>query len=138
VVSVEIDEELPEIYGDSEKFAIALNAMLDNAVKFNREGGRISVKAEPRVVDGLEYAYLQIQNDGISIPPEAKATIFDSYTQLGNIDTEKPHGVGIGLSLVRVVVEKMKGKVSLETKEGEGASFGLLLPSEETYIALRD
>ncbi len=137
-VEVAIDEDLSDIYGDSEKFGIALNALLDNAVKFNREGGRISILAERRVIDGLEFAYLQVQNDGVIIPPEAKKTIFDSYTQLGDINTEKPHGVGVGLSLVWVVVEKMKGKVFLEEKNGEGASFGLLLPSEETYAALCD
>lgn len=137
-VDVQIDEDLPEIYGDPEKFGIALNALLDNAVKFNREGGRLSILAEPRVIEGLEYAYLQIQNDGTSLPLEAQATIFDSYTQLGDINTEKPHGVGIGLSLVRVIVEKMKGRVFLEEREGEGATFALLLPSEETYGALRD
>ncbi|WP_020675596.1 response regulator [Geopsychrobacter electrodiphilus] len=137
-VKVAIDEDLPEIYGDSEKFGIALNALLDNAVKFNREGGDLSVRVERREIDGLEFAYLQIQNDGVTIPPEAKATIFDSYTQLGDINTEKPHGVGIGLSLVRVVISKMKGRVFLESKEGEGASFGLLLPSEESYGTLRD
>ena len=137
-VEVEIAEDLPDIYGDSEKFGIALNALLDNAVKFNREEGRISICAESRVIDGLEFAYLQIQNDGVRVPPEAGKTIFDSYTQLGDINTEKPHGVGVGLSLVRVVVEKMKGRVTLEAKDGEGASFGLLLPSEESYGALRD
>ena len=75
-VEVEIAEDLVDIYGDSEKLSIALNAMLDNAVKFNREGGRISIRVENRVVDGLEFAYLQIQNDGVTIPPEAKKTIF--------------------------------------------------------------
>ncbi|MCF6177986.1 MAG: ATP-binding protein, partial [Geopsychrobacter sp.] len=108
------------------------------AVKFNREGGRLAIRVEGREIDGLEFVYLQIQNDGVTIPPEAKQTIFDSYTQLGSIDTEKPHGVGIGLSLVRVVISKMKGRVFLEDKEGEGTSFGLLLPSEESYGALRD
>jgi len=137
-VEVEINEDLPDIFGDSEKFGIALNALLDNAVKFNRDGGRISIRAESRLVDGLEFAYLQIQNDGVRVPPEAQKTIFDSYTQLGDINTEKPHGVGIGLSLVRVVVEKMKGQVFLEEKDGEGASFGLLLPNEESYGALLD
>ncbi len=137
-VEVEIAEDLVDIYGDSEKFSIALNAMLENAVKFNREGGRISIRVENRVVDDLEFAYLQIQNDGVTIPPEAKKTIFDSYTQLGDINTEKPHGVGVGLSLARVVVEKMKGQIFLEDKDGEGASFGMLLPSEESYGALRD
>ncbi len=137
-VEVEIAEDLVDIYGDPEKFSIALNAMLDNAVKFNRENGRISIRVENRVVDGFEFAYLQIQNDGVTIPPEAKKTIFDSYTQLGDINTAKPHGVGVGLSLARVVVEKMKGRIFLEDKDGEGASFGMLLHSEESYGALRD
>jgi K+-sensing histidine kinase KdpD len=137
-VHVEIAEDLPEIYGDAEKFGIALNALLDNAVKFNREGGQISIRVAKREIEGLEYGYLQIQNDGVTIPPEANRTIFDSYTQLGDINTEKPHGVGIGLSLVRVIISKMRGRVFLEAKAGEGASFGLLLPSEETYGALGD
>ncbi len=137
-VEVHIEEDLPDIYGDGEKFGIALNALLDNAIKFNRNQGCISIHTELRLIDGLEYVYLQIQNDGVTIPQEAQKTIFDSYTQLGDINTEKPHGVGVGLSLVRVVVEKMKGQVFLEEKAGEGASFGLLLPTEETYGAMLD
>jgi len=135
-VEIEIDEDLDELYGDAEKFALALNALLDNAVKFNRENGSIRVVAAPRVVDGLDYTYVQIQNDGQVIPREARAAIFDSYTQLGDIDVAKPQGVGIGLSLVRVIVERMRGKIFLEEKPEEGASFALLLPSETSFSRL--
>lgn len=135
-VEIEMDEELPELYGDAEKFALALNALLDNAVKFNREKGRIRVVAAPRVLDELDYTYVQIENDGQEIPPEARGSIFDSYTQLGDINIAKPHGVGIGLSLVQVIIERMRGKIFLEEKKGEGASFALLLPTETSYNQL--
>lgn len=135
-VEIDIDEELPDLYGDAEKFALALNALIDNAVKFNRESGTIRVVAAPRIVDGIDYTYVQIQNDGQSIPLESRASIFDSYTQLGDLNVAKPHGVGIGLSLVRVIVERMRGQVLLEEKVGEGASFALLLPSETSFSLL--
>ena len=72
------------------------------------------------------------------MPQEANRTIFNSYTQLGDIDTEKPHGVGIGLALVKVVVDRMKGDVFLEEVDGEGTCFAMLLPTEATYNQLRE
>jgi K+-sensing histidine kinase KdpD len=85
----------------------------------------------------LDYIYLQIFNQGQAVPPRAHETIFDSYTQLGDIDTEKPHGVGIGLALVKVVVDRMKGDIFLEELAEEGTCFGLMLPTEQTYNALQ-
>lgn len=134
---IDIADDLPEIYGDQEKFGMAFNCLVDNAVKFNRDEGVVRVKAESRVFEGLEYVYLQIFNQGQTVPLEAHSTIFNSYTQLGNIDTEKPHGVGIGLALVKVVVDRMKGDIFLEEVDGEGTCFGMLLPTEETYNQLK-
>ncbi|NOY12975.1 MAG: response regulator, partial [Deltaproteobacteria bacterium] len=132
VSEIDIGEDLPEVYGDQEKFSMAFNCLVDNAVKFNRDGGQVKVKAESRMFEGLEYVYLQIFNQGQTVPLEARSTIFNSYTQLGNIDTEKPHGVGIGLTLVKVVVDRMKGDIFLEEVGGEGTCFGMLLPTEAT------
>ncbi len=134
---IDIQDELPEIYGDPEKFGMAFNSLIDNAVKFNRDGGTIRIKAESQRYEGLDYIYLQVFNDGQTVPPRAYETIFDSYTQLGDIDTEKPHGVGIGLALVKVVVDRMKGDIFLEEVPDEGTCFGLLLPTEETYNTLK-
>ncbi|WP_303723026.1 response regulator [Malonomonas rubra] len=136
-VDIDIEEDLPEVYGDQEKFGMAFNSLIDNAVKFNRDGGKVRVKAASRMFDGLEYVYLQIFNEGQTVPLEARNTIFNSYTQLGDIDTEKPHGVGIGLALVKVVVDRMKGDIFLEEVEGEGTCFGMLLPTEATYNQLK-
>ncbi len=137
VTEIDIQDDLPEIYGDQEKFSMAFNSLIDNAVKFNRDGGVVRIKAEVKVFDGLEYVYLQVFNQGQTVPPRAHETIFDSYTQLGDIDTEKPHGVGIGLALVKVVVDRMKGDIFLEELEEEGTRFGLMLPTEQTYNVLQ-
>ena len=134
---IDIEDDLPEVYGDQEKFGMAFNCLVDNAVKFNQEGGLVRVRAEGRKYEGLDYVYLQIFNQGQTVPLEARSTIFNSYTQLGDIDTEKPHGVGIGLALVKVVVDRMKGDIFLEEVDGEGTCFGMLLPTEETYNKLK-
>ncbi|MBW6509377.1 MAG: GAF domain-containing protein [Desulfuromonadales bacterium] len=136
-IEIDIEEDLPDIYADQEKFGMAFHAMIDNAVKFNRRGGRLRVRARLRQHDGLEYVYVQVYNDGQKIPVEALDSIFGSYTQLGNIDTEKPHGVGIGLALTKVVIDRMLGDVFLEEIAEEGTSFGLLLPTEQTYNILK-
>ncbi len=136
VTEIDIQDDLPEIYGDQEKFGMAFNSLIDNAVKFNRDGGRVKIRAEVRDFEGLDYIYLQVFNDGQTVPPRAHETIFDSYTQLGDIDTEKPHGVGIGLALVKVVVDRMKGDIFLEELSEEGTCFGLMLPTEQTYNML--
>lgn len=134
---LDIADDLPEIYADQEKFGMAFNALIDNAVKFNRPGGRLQVRARVREQDGLEYVHLQIYNDGQKVPVEALETIFSSYTQLGDIDTEKPPGVGIGLALAKVIIDRMQGDIFLEDAAGEGTCFGLLLPTQHTYNALK-
>ena len=136
VTEINIQDDLPEIYGDQEKFGMAFNSLIDNAVKFNRDGGRVRISAAVQEFEGLDYIYLQIFNDGHTVPTKALETIFDSYTQLGDIDTEKPHGVGIGLALVKVVVDRMRGDIFLEEISGEGTCFGLMLPTENTYNLL--
>ncbi len=137
VTEIDIQDDLPEIYGDTEKFGMAFNALIDNAVKFNREGGLVQISAKGQMLEGLEYVYLRIFNQGQTIPPRAHEAIFDSYTQLGDIDTEKPHGVGIGLALAKVVIGRMKGDIFLEELSGEGTCFGLMLPTEKTYNVLK-
>ncbi len=137
ITEIDIQDDLPEIYGDPEKFGMAFNSLIDNAVKFNCDGGVVRIKAEVKNLEGLDYIYLQVFNQGQTVPPRAHETIFDSYTQLGDIDTEKPHGVGIGLALVKVVVDRMKGDIFLEELSEEGTCFGLMLPTEQTYNMLQ-
>ena len=131
-------DNLPAFYGDRAKSALLLGALLDNAVKFNRPGGLLRVRAEGSTIDGLSYLYLQIHNNGRSIPAEASREIFEGDAQLGDVDTDKPEGVGVGLAICRAVLERMKGRIILEPSPGEGTTFGIWLPTRESYGALSD
>lgn len=135
---IELPDDLHDAYGDPEKLGIVFNALIDNAVKFNRQGGRLSVIGQNRTVDGLDHVYVQVHNDGSSIPEESAEDIFDQYTQLGDINTAKPPGVGVGLAIVKAVLQRMKGQIFLENSPVEGSTFGLLLPTEQTFGALAD
>lgn len=131
-----LPDDSPDIYGDVEKFSMALSALIDNAVKFNRDQGKLSVTAQTETVEGLPFVRLQIANDGESIPFEAREAVFEQYSQLGDIDTGKPCGVGVGLALVKAIVGRMQGRVFLELRQEEGTAFCLLLPTAEAYKAL--
>jgi signal transduction histidine kinase len=135
-IEMTLADSLWDAYGDPEKISIVFNALLDNAVKFNREGGRLRILAANKEEFGLHYVHLLIHNDGQSIPEESALDIFEEYTQLGDINTEKPTGVGVGLAISRAIVERMRGRIRLEQPDGEGSSFSLLLPTENTFGVL--
>jgi signal transduction histidine kinase/FixJ family two-component response regulator len=126
---VEIPPDLRDIYGDPEKVAMLINALVDNAVKFNRPGGGILVRLENRLVEERPHVYMKIHNDGLAVPPEASEDVFNEYTQLGDINTEKPTGVGIGLAICKAILNRMGGHIFLEETDGEGTTFGVLFPT---------
>ncbi len=127
-LEIDIAGDPAEIETDPEKFRLLLGALIDNAVKFNERGGRLSIKAEPHRQGGVDRVYLRVHNDGAHVPVESAEEIFAQYSQLGEINTAKPKGIGIGLALCRTIVEKMGGDIFLEDTDGVGTSFGLILP----------
>jgi K+-sensing histidine kinase KdpD/CheY-like chemotaxis protein len=128
LVDIDMAPDLPDIFGDREKTSILLGALIDNAVKFNRRGGVLQIAAETCRIEGREHISLRMHNDGRSVPVESHEDIFAGFTQLGDMDTEKPQGLGIGLALCRAIIGGMGGKIFLLPHGGEGTTFGLLLP----------
>lgn len=126
----------PAVFADRELLRALLAALLDNAIKFNRPQGRLSLRSHLQSRDGLDYVYLQLHNDGRDIPPEAQQSIFQQYVQLGEINTDKPEGVGIGLAMSRAILGRLHGQIFLEPAGDEGATFGLLLPTRTSYGVL--
>lgn len=121
---------LAPVWADRDKLLLLLDALLDNAVKFNCAGGGIRIRAENREVDGRSHVYLAIANDGRTVQPGEAKTIFQQYSQLGDLDTDKPCGVGIGLATCRAILRQMHGSIFLEPVSGAGTCLGLLLPVE--------
>lgn len=132
-LSCDLSDALWPVWGDPEKMALMLDALLDNAIKFNRQNGALRIWAENRIVNGDRMVYLTVCNEGETVPFEDAEVIFQQYSQLGDLDTGKPCGVGIGLATCRAILRQMHGEIFLEPVVGEGTCFGLLLPTRTAY-----
>jgi len=102
---------------------IILN-LLSNAVKFTKEGGSIFVN----INDKGETILISVKDSGIGIPKDKYNTIFDRFRQVEKSLTRNYEGSGIGLSLVKSLVEMHKGKISVQSEYGNGAEFIIELP----------
>ncbi len=127
---------LMSVWGDESKLDLLLDGLLDNAIKFNRPGGKLWISAAGQSLNGRLTVYLQIANQGQTVPRDCAEEIFQEYSQLGSLDIGKPKGVGIGLATCRAILRQMKGEIFLEPVEEEGTSIGLLLPTRETSMEL--
>jgi signal transduction histidine kinase len=120
----DVEQELGDIVADERKFKQILLNLLSNAVKFTPDGGRIEVKARS-TGDSLIVA---VHDTGIGIAPEDQETVFEEFRQVGRNYTSKQEGTGLGLALTRRFVELHGGRISVDSKPGEGSTFTFTLP----------
>ncbi len=107
----------------------ALANLLSNALKFTEKGGSVTVGLSS---DGTT-ATLWVEDDGIGIPPEKQATIFDKYTQADSGQRRRYPGTGLGLAIVRQIARTHGGEVIVRSAPGEGSRFTMTIPlNEET------
>lgn len=116
---------LPELDADAEKIEVAFRNLLENAVKFNKSE---KIKIEIKALKEKGFAGLEIIDNGPGIPPEEREKIFQKFYQIEEAFTGQVEGAGLGLALVRQVVEAHGGRVTLESQIGKGSKFGILLP----------
>ncbi|MCC6261136.1 MAG: hypothetical protein IT311_09750 [Anaerolineales bacterium] len=112
--------EIPFVQADPEKIGWAVNQLLDNAIKFTPSGG--SVTADLRV-EGHNLVQISIADTGIGIPKERFQEIFEAFHQLDGSSTRNYGGAGLGLSLVRQVVEAHGSLLDVQSIEGKGSTF---------------
>jgi signal transduction histidine kinase len=123
-VEVLVPPDLPEVPLDGEALAQALANLIDNAIKYSGEHQVLTVQA--RVV-GDELA-LSVADAGIGIPREEQAKIFEKFYRAGRSERQGRRGSGVGLTLVRHIVEAHGGRVTVESAPGAGSRFTLWLP----------
>jgi len=124
-LEVEIPKRTLMIYGDPMRLTQALGNVLANAAKYTDNGGRITLRAQRRRRD-IE---ITIRDTGIGIVPEVLPCIFNLFTQLDRRTGRHQGGLGIGLALVRQLVEMHGGTVSAASEgPGEGSEFLIRLP----------
>lgn len=112
---------------DDEKFERILLNLLSNAIKFTPKGKSISV----RVSQKARMVCLEVADEGVGIPKDKQGLIFERFGQVDSSLTRQAEGTGIGLSLVKLLVNALGGKISVNSKVGKGTTFTVLLPSEK-------
>ena len=115
-----IEDDLPSIQADSQKIAWVLNQLIDNGIKFTPSGGSvvISVKRE-----GENLVLTSITDTGIGIPLNRVNDIFEPFHQLDGSTTRRYGGTGLGLSLVRDIIEAHGSMLDVQSTEGRGSTF---------------
>lgn len=121
--------------GDPVRIGQVLGNLLNNAVKFT-EQGQISVSAHVEdVPDGATQLRLSVTDSGIGFPPEVAERIFERFEQADISTSRRFGGLGLGLSIVKRLVELMNGKVTAQSREGEGSTFEVVAPISRDRIA---
>lgn len=113
---------------DQTRLRQILNNLLSNAVKFTDQG-EITMSVS---VAGQDISFA-VRDTGPGIPAEAHAQVFEKFKQLENFITRQHEGTGLGLALVKQLVEHMHGRITLESEVGVGSTFTAYLPREQTH-----
>lgn len=125
---VVLETDLPRdevlIWADREKLRVVLDNLVSNAVKFNLAGGRVLV-----AVHHLENeVVVRVTDTGVGIPAKDLDRIFSRFSQLEDLLTRRHEGIGLGLSIVKGLVECHGGRVWAESTPGQGSCFSVALP----------
>ena len=112
------------VLGDRDQLRQVLVILLDNAVRYTPEGGRIHVQARP---DGRE-AILTVHDTGMGIPAEALERVFERFYRADEARNRQSGGAGLGLAIARELVTRHEGKISVTSTEGAGSTFEIRLP----------
>ncbi len=123
LVSLDCPNEIIAINGDEEKIGWAITQLLDNAIKFTSPGGSVRIKIE---LEG-KFASLAVIDTGIGIPEEKFEEIFESFHQLDGSSTRRYSGTGLGLSLVKRIIEAHGSVIRVASELEHGSTFSFLL-----------
>lgn len=116
---------LPEVAADGHLIGRVLDELIDNAVKFSPDGGRILVRARDVDSGGVEFS---VSDQGIGIPPEALDALFEDFVQADPSETRQFGGLGVGLAFVRRVLEGHGSRLDVTSRSKRGSRFSFVLP----------
>jgi PAS domain S-box-containing protein len=124
-VAVEAADAPVEAYADRTAVRRVIVNLLDNAIKFTPEGGRVTVRLHP---DGDEGVVLAVEDTGVGIAADALPTVFKAFKQESEGLTREYEGVGLGLAIVHELVQALGGRIDVDSEKGEGTHVVVHLP----------
>lgn len=124
-LKAQLDHTISPISGDFMRLQQVFQNLLSNAIKFTPSGGHVAVKLKQQG----DQVIIQVQDSGEGIKPEALPFVFDYFWQADSSISRKHNGLGLGLAIVRQLVELHNGQIEVESAgEGQGATFNVTLP----------
>jgi two-component system phosphate regulon sensor histidine kinase PhoR len=129
-IKVEIkktEEKLPPVLIDVEKIRLAIQNLLDNAIRYSLTGGRVTIYLSR----GKKEIEFSIEDTGVGIPQDQQERVFGKFFRAANVMRMETEGSGLGLFIVKNVIEAHGGRVWFESKENKGSTFHFTLPVKE-------
>jgi len=124
-----VEEGVPNVQADSQKIAWILSQLLDNGIKFTPAGGRVVLNVKP---ESGNLIMISVVDTGIGIPSNRLEEIFEPFHQLDESSTRRFGGAGLGLSLVRQIVEAHGSMLDVQSTEGHGTTVRFPLLAVES------
>ena len=124
---------LPVIHTDPWKLKVIVKNLIGHAMKFTEEG-EVKVNAQASR-EGVE---IRAEDTGIGIPKDALSSIFEPFRQLESTSTRRFNGTGLGLHIVKRLLDLVGGQVAVESEVGRGSTFCVWVPTEHNKIGQND
>lgn len=126
-LTFESGQKSANLQADREKMQWVVQQLIENAIKFTPDGGKIQVKTEK----DSEFIAIQVIDNGIGMPQERIDEIFEPFHQLDGSSTRKYGGTGLGLALVKKIIEAHGSMIRVTSRPGQGSTFEFLLRTAE-------
>jgi len=122
------DKIMPPVISDPIALESIFGNLITNAIKYTQEGGTISVIADSQ----KNQIVVKIKDNGFGIEKRHITKLFDKFYRIKNDDTRLINGTGLGLTIVKSLVDALKGRIMVESEPGKGSLFTVILPAEQS------
>lgn len=130
----ELSSNCVPVWADREKLSSVVQNLISNAFKYTPEGGSIRMKVERREMDGESFCCLSVRDTGKGIDADLLQHIFDSFVTGKEVPAVSTH-VGVGLKIVKHIIEMHHGRVTVDSEPGKGSLFCMYLPEGKSHFS---
>jgi signal transduction histidine kinase len=131
-----LDDNLPQVVGDRQKLTMVFENLLDNAIRYNVKDGEVLVKVEK--VPDQQAVKVTIKDSGIGVPSKELPNLFTKFYRAENVKKARTDGTGLGLYIVKNIIQAHGGRTSVSSEEGRGTTFEFTLATNKSLVPSKE